>query len=162
MLSPDPNHLDVFATNPNTVVNSTDHRSTITDTYVARPATATPWLELTAAVLAVQGFIPEVGAEHGKLQVKRDSWDGWFSTGIPLLFDVCPGHDAHLVFPDSSAYGNNPAWRNRQRDSWSPKFCGIVFNTWNGFTAGYAVMPTLEYANANWQWIQQLFTIARN
>jgi hypothetical protein len=91
--------------------------STITDTYVARPATAGPWLERTATVLAVQGFIPEVGAEHGKLQVKRDYWDGWVSTGIPLFFDVCPGYDAHLVFPDSFAYGNNPDWRNRQRDS---------------------------------------------
>jgi hypothetical protein len=35
---------------------------------------------------------------------------------------------------------------------------GIVFNTWNGYTEGYAAVPTLENGDADFRWMQELFS----
>ena len=35
---------------------------------------------------------------------------------------------------------------------------GVVFNTWNGYTEGYAAVPTLENGDADFRWMQELFS----
>jgi hypothetical protein len=163
LISSDPNHLDVFVANINGGLTSTYHRMTTNDTYVANAGSAGPWLEVTPAVLAIQAFIPEIVTEDdddaAHYNLKFAFWDAWLPTGIPLFFDVSPGYDAHVVFPGSSSYGNNPDWRERLQNKWSQNFRGMVYNTWNGYTEGYAAMPTLEFHSANWIWIKQLFAL---
>lgn len=127
------------------------------DTYVAIPESAGSWLEKTEAVLAIQGFIPEIVSDGHEFGFKLDYWRTWLATGIPVFFDVSPGYDAHLVFTDSKRYGNDPFWREILSRAWSDSFKGIVFNTWNGYTEGYAGMPTVEHEDVDWNWIQQLF-----
>jgi hypothetical protein len=108
LLSREPSHVDLFLVDPVGVVQST-FRAAIRDTYVARARYVGRFLEQTASVLAIQGFIPEVGGtatDAQRLQVKNDYWMAWLGTGVPVLFDVCPGYDAHLVFPGSSRYGD--------------------------------------------------------
>ncbi|MFZ0511716.1 MAG: hypothetical protein WAM14_08930 [Candidatus Nitrosopolaris sp.] len=94
------------------------------------------------------------------LTAKWEYWQGWFSAGVPVLIDVSPGYDAHLVFP-GTGYGNDDYWRSALKQAWSSDFCGIVFNTWNGYTEGYAAVPTREYQTANWDWIQAIFDLAK-
>ncbi|MBV9647440.1 MAG: hypothetical protein JO043_08260 [Candidatus Eremiobacteraeota bacterium] len=163
LLSRDPNHVDIFLADQHGVVQST-FRTAVEDTYIAAASTVGPLLEQTPPVLAVQGFIPEISAVGGddqRLQAKRDYWHAWLGTGIPVFFDVCPGYDARILWPGSSVYGNNDRWRAMLSQEWSVVFHGIVFNTWNGYTEGYAAVPTLEYQAANWEWIQALFTLAK-
>jgi hypothetical protein len=163
--SPDPNRLDLFCVGINAAVDSTFHRINTFDTYVARADAAGPWLERTAAVLGVQGFIPEIVSNRGdatRLKLKVDYWIAWLGTGIPVLCDVSPGYDAHLIFPKSNQYGNDEFWRVKQFESWSDRFSGLVYNTWNGYTEGYAGMPTVEHEDVDWNWIQELFAQAKN
>ncbi len=160
LVSPDPNHLDLFCVKYNGIIDSTYHRMNTEDTYVAQAGAAGGWLEKTAAVLAIQGFIPEhVSNEgnHARFKIKHDYWLAWLTTGIPVFCDVSPGYDAHLIFTKSNPYGNTPHWRERQLQSWSDRFSGMVYNTWNGYTEGFVGMPSVEHEDEDWNWIQQLF-----
>jgi hypothetical protein len=163
LVSPDPNHLDVFVANLGGEISTTYHRMIVNDTYVANPVAAGSWLEGTAPVLAIQGFIPEIVSDDsddaGHYNLKFAYWNAWLKTGVPVLFDVSPGYDAHVVFPGSDSYGNNRSWRDRLQSHWTAEFRGAVYNTWNGYTEGYAAMPTLEYHSANWHWIHTLFKL---
>ena len=40
-----------------------------------------------------------------------------------------------------------------------PQISGIVFNTWNGYTEGYAAVPTREYGDVNHAWLKRLFAV---
>jgi hypothetical protein len=163
ILSREPSHADLFLADPGGVVQST-FREAVRDTYVAVAGRLGALLEKAAPVLAIQGFIPEIGAggsEDQRLQVKQEYWQSWIKTGLPVFLDVCPGYDAHLVFPGSPEYGNDDHWRTALSQAWSPVFNGIVFNTWNGYTEGYAAVPTAEYQLANWNWIQEIFALAK-
>jgi hypothetical protein len=74
--------------------------------------------------------------------------------------DISPGYDAHLVFPAAPIiYGNTSSWRNEltQLLQSQGESKGIIFNTWNGYTEGYAAVPTLEYGDATFLWLQSLF-----
>jgi hypothetical protein len=163
LLSREPSHVDLFLVDSVGTVQST-FRATVQDSYIARASVVGRLLEQTASVLAIQGFIPEVGAggsDDYRLQVKVSYWKDWLHVGVPVLFDVCPGYDARFVFPGSTAYGNNHMWRSGLKKAWSSAFQGTVFNTWNGYTEGYAAVPTIEHHNANWNWAQEIFTLAK-
>ena len=122
-------------------------------------ATATgPWLFTQSSILAVSCFIPEIWTgksdEDYLLQWKMTFSAGWINTGIPFIQDVSPGYDAHIVFPGSVIYGNNNEWREGQSmiiDELNSE--SITFNTWNGFTEGFAGMPTDEYGDTTYYWI---------
>jgi hypothetical protein len=36
---------------------------------------------------------------------------------------------------------------------------GITFNTWNGYTEGYAAVPTLERGDQAFTWLQSLLQL---
>jgi hypothetical protein len=146
LVSPDPNHLDLFCVNFNGTIDSTYHRMTTKDTYVARAGAAGGWLEKTAAVLAIQGFIPEIisnKGDHGRFKIKHDYWLAWLATGIPVFCDVSPGYKSRIFKIDP--YGNDPFWRARQLQSWSDRFSGLVYNAWNGYTEGFVSLSLQEY-----------------
>jgi hypothetical protein len=110
-------------------------------------------------VLAIQPFNPEVftgrcltgedcdavtGSEKLEelLTWKEQFVSSWVSTGIPVILDVSPGYDAHIVFPGAPRYGNNDQWRDGQARLLSLDVRGITANTWNGYTEGYAIVPS--------------------
>lgn len=127
------------------------------------PAYTGPWLAAQSAVLAIQPFNPDVfsgrcrvgddcDAVLGSPQLlelvdwKRRFVSSWVSTGIPVMLDVSPGFDAREVFEGSPRYGNNAPWRNGQSDLLSLGVRGLTANTWNGYTEGYAVVPSCSAA----------------
>jgi hypothetical protein len=121
-----------------------------------------PFLRSTPAVLGIQCFLPEVWLgdrpEGERLEWKRDFSARWFGTGLPLLMDVSPGYDNHLVFPKQRLrYGLNDAWREALtamvRDFGEG---GIVFNSWNGYTEGMAAVPTQEHGDFFYRWLRSL------
>jgi hypothetical protein len=165
VVAPLPDHLDLFATDPNGSARTTYFRFTPYDSYVAQPAGAGPWLEKTPSVLAISGYIPEIYADSqdssDKLAAKVDYWAGWQQTGVPVFWDVSPGYDASVVFPGAGHWGNDEDWRVGINESWRDNFfCGVMFNTWNGYTEGYVAMPTLEYGSIS-NWVLSLFLRAK-
>jgi hypothetical protein len=123
------------------------------------PAQTGRWLAQQPAVLAIQPFIPEVftgrcqigegcDAVDGSPQLqdmidwKRQFVSGWVSTGIPVILDVSPGYDARRVFPCGTRFGNNAAWRDGQAKLLSLGVRGITGNVWNGYTEGFAIVPS--------------------
>jgi hypothetical protein len=132
--------------------------------YKITPEKAASWLASQRSVLGIQCFIPEIWTgfnnDNDLIAWKRDFSQRWNNSRIPYIMDVSPGYDAHITFPGSMIYGNSPAWRDSlaqlTRDINAD---GITVNTWNGYTEGFAVVPTLEYGNANYSWADSLFQI---
>ncbi|HZS05226.1 MAG TPA: hypothetical protein VFD58_10365 [Blastocatellia bacterium] len=94
---------------------------------------------------------------------KENFVKSWVETGIPVILDVAPGYDGHIVFaqpkpgdPFPLVWGNNDQWRNAQTGMIALGVRGITFNTWNGYTEGYAAVPTLEFGDASYRWLQSL------
>jgi hypothetical protein len=123
------------------------------------PTHTGPWLAAQSAVLAIQPFNPDVFSGRCRVgddcdavlgsppllelvEWKRRFVSSWVSTGIPVMLDVSPGFDARDVFEGSPRYGNNVPWRNGQTDLLSLGVRGLTANTWNGYTEGYAVVPS--------------------
>lgn len=133
------------------------------DTYAPGSFKATPgntgsWLVQQFPVLAIQCFIPEIWTgqsdENALITWKNNFAQGWINTGIPFIHDISPGYDAHIVFPGSPLYGNNSLWRNLQ-DQAINNFGSesFTFNAWNGYTEGFAGVPTEEYGDTTYQWV---------
>jgi hypothetical protein len=74
--------------------------------------------------------------------------------------DVSPGYDAHLVFPDSITYGFSGRWQNEFTAMVSTFFAdGLAFNSWNGYTEGMDVVPTVEYSERFYFWLLALCNV---
>jgi hypothetical protein len=126
------------------------------------PERTGPALEQTPAVLGIQAFIPEIwisgpSADPQRIAWKRDFSRRWSETGIPFLMDVSPGYDAHIVFPGSVYYGFTAEWRDALA-AMAADFGadGLVFNSWNGYTEGMAAVPTQEYSDVFFRWLQAM------
>jgi hypothetical protein len=127
------------------------------------PQTTGPYLRNQKSVLSVQCYLPEaflsIGNEPFILDWKHQFGSRWIASGIPYIQDVTAGYDAHIVFPNVDIYGNNPDWREALETSVQKhRAQGITFNTWNGYTEGYAGMPTNEYGSGTYLWVHDLFT----
>jgi hypothetical protein len=126
------------------------------------PERTGPALAETLSVLGIQAFIPEIwitvpAADPQRIAWKRDFSRRWSETGIPFLMDVSPGYDAHIVFPGSVYYGFTAEWRDALTDM-AADFGedGMVFNSWNGYTEGMAAVPTREFGDAVYRWLQEM------
>jgi hypothetical protein len=116
------------------------------------------------AVLAIEPFISEVhtrrclpvegcdlrsDSEALKEMIawKRDFIASWVTSGIPVILDVSPGRDAHIVFPGpvEPRYGNNDQWRQGQAEMLSLDVRGLTGNTFNGYTEGFAIVPACAF-----------------
>jgi hypothetical protein len=132
--------------------------------YKITPENADTCLSKQKSILGIQCFIPEIWTgfnnDNDLIAWKRDFAQRWVNTAVPFIIDVSPGYDAHVVFPGSMMYGNNQIWRDSLtqivRDI---RADGITVNTWNGYTEGFAVVPTLEYDDANYIWTDSLLSL---
>lgn len=101
---------------------------------------------------------------------KRDALRDWVRTGVPVILDVDNGYDGRVVFgknadgtPSRIAFwGDNlnyteDRWRNWLSELKGPGIKGIVFDTWNGYTEGYAAVPSLEHGQTVYNWLIDLF-----
>ncbi len=139
----------------------------LTHVYYPTAREAGPHLKGQASLLAIQGFIPEISLsaerqEWERRDLKRQYLADWMAQGVPVLMDLTPGYDGHLVFPPpphgrSGIYGNNGWWRRELLALLPDRFTGVVFNTWNGYTEGYAAVPTTEHGEANFRCLQRVF-----
>jgi len=126
--------------------------------FKATPSLTGSWLAQQASVLAIQCFLPEIWTgmsdENDLITWKNIYHTSWINTGIPFIHDLTPGYDAHIVFPSSPVFGNTQSWRDLQtqaiNDFGSQSF---TFNAWNGYTEGFAGVPTLQYGDASYNWI---------
>jgi hypothetical protein len=124
------------------------------------------------SVVAIQYYRSEIIVAGGgndrnveMIAYKRDILGRWQSHGIPVIADFSPGYDGHLVFKDAIyVYGSNDEWRNDLSQLRNGRIRGVTFNSWNGYTEGWAGMPTLESGRdgtapfAMNNWIRELFT----
>jgi hypothetical protein len=158
-------------------------RSSIDDTpvrYSPTPHGAGPPMERTAAVLGIQGFVAEIfgGRLDGSppwpnnnnlrnlpslADWKRQAVNDWVSTGVPVILDVTNGYDGHLVFAGrpNSIFGDNmqatdDRWRNSVSELKGSGIKGIVFDTWNGYTEGFAAVPSREHQTTVIRWLTDL------
>jgi hypothetical protein len=124
------------------------------------------------SLLAIRPFISEIAMGSDDLRAllpsKQSYVEAWLAAGVPLLLDVSPGYDAHIVFPaKDNAYwriANDDIWHNGQTqmivsNAGGNSIRGIAFNTWNGYTEGYAAVPTLELGGQAYTWLQSLFQL---
>ena len=122
--------------------------------------------------LAIRPFISEIAMGSDDLRAllpsKQSYVEAWLAAGVPLLLDVSPGYDAHIVFPaKNNAYwriANDDIWHNGQTqmivsNAGGNSIRGIAFNTWNGYTEGYAAVSTLELGGQAYTWLESLFQL---
>ena len=135
--------------------------------YRPSPEQTGPFLAATESVLAVNCFIPEIwvgSADNAALLAwKRDFVRRWRQTGLPVLMDVSPGYDAHLIFGSSAAppYGYTVGWREGLAAMAADfSLTGLTYNSWNGYTEGMAGVPTQEHATAFYDWLAGLPPVA--
>ena len=120
------------------------------------------WLAQQSSILAIQcyfsGHSIGVNDEDTILRWKQRFAAKWITTGIPLIEDISPGYDAHIVFPGPHIFGNTDSFRAGQSDLVGKLRCqGVTFTAWNGYTEGYAGVPTVEYGDATYLWACDVF-----
>jgi len=130
--------------------------------FKASPEITGPHLAKAEAILGLQCFLPEVwigdGSEEDRIRWKRDFTEGWFRTKIPLVVDVAPGYDNHLVFPRTKLkYGYSEPWQaalSKMVEDFGRS--GLVFNSWNGYTEGMAAVATKQHGDRYFRWLKEL------
>ena len=130
--------------------------------YKITPENADAWLADQKSILGIQCFIPEIWTGYDNdidlIAWKREYCQRWSNTEIPFIIDLSPGYDAHVVFPESMIYGNNQVWRDSLTSIVGDIAAdGITMNTWNGYTEGFAVVPTLEFGSTSYTWMGSLY-----
>lgn len=153
-------HIDAFVVDTEGIPH-TAWQDTLHDTYVARPEQLGRLLREQPSMLGVQGFIPEIwlggSTDLERVLNKLKYWMGWLTQGVPVIMDVSPGYDAHLVFKDSPFYGFTEVWRRLLAAFWNPAYSGMAYNAWNGYTEGFAGMPLKEAGERDSMWLRDLF-----
>ena len=99
---------------------------------------------------------------------KRGALGAWLDTSIPVILDVLNGYDARFVFgkvndkPVHTGFwgdnldGTDDRWRNWMSELKGARVKGIVFDTWNGYTEGYAAVPSREHGQTVIHWLTDL------
>jgi hypothetical protein len=137
-----------------------------TSAYPACSADAGAALLMQRSLLAIQAYAPEgtlspERSEVERVDLKRRYLANWAATGIPVFMDLTIGYDGHLVFQpgphmQSGIWGNNASWRVELLRIQPRAFPGSAFTTWNGYTEGYAVVPTTEFGQSAFRWVQRI------
>lgn len=94
---------------------------------------------------------------------KRAAVRDWVATGVPVILDVSSGFDGRIVWKSlgTGFWGDNldyteDRWRNWLSQLKGSGIRGISFNTWNGYTEGYAATPTIEHGATIYRWLKDL------
>lgn len=94
---------------------------------------------------------------------KKEAVSDWVKTGIPVLLDVTNGYDGRILFKDkpNAIFGDNrdatdDRWRNWVSELKGSGIKGIVFDSWNGYTEGFAAVPSWEHQATVARWVADL------
>lgn len=96
---------------------------------------------------------------------KRAAVRDWVDTGVPVILDVSNGFDGRIVWRKeihgTGFWGDNldytdDRWRNWMSELKGAGLKGITFNTWNGYTEGYAAVPSREHGWTVYNWLTDL------
>jgi hypothetical protein len=96
---------------------------------------------------------------------KRTSLLDWIATGVPVILDVNNGFDGRIVWSKvkggSGYWGDNldyteDRWRNWMSELKRVGIKGITFDTWNGYTEGYAAVPSIQHGSTVFDWLTDL------
>ncbi|HET8933676.1 MAG TPA: hypothetical protein VFN67_09560 [Polyangiales bacterium] len=97
---------------------------------------------------------------------KRAALQRWVSSGVPVVLDVSSGFDGRYVWREkgSAFWGDNfdytnDDWRNALSALKGEGYVGVTFNTWNGYTEGYAATPTEEHGDVIYRWLTDLYAV---
>lgn len=149
---------------------------TIVDPYYsAIPLQAGSHLAHTASILAIHGFESEIfspavhpgdnnadGNISNMADWKRKAMNDWIATGVPVILDVSNGYDGRKVFGDATWHWGDTAdstddrWRNWMSQLKNPSIAGISVDCWNGYTEGFAMVPSREHGDTAYNWLTDL------
>jgi hypothetical protein len=96
---------------------------------------------------------------------RRAAVRDWLGSGVPVILDVSNGNDGRIVWMKEAGgvgfWGDNldyteDRWRNWMSQLKAPGIKGISFNTWNGYTEGYAAVPSREHGDTVFNWLCDL------
>jgi len=94
---------------------------------------------------------------------KRDAVNDWLDARVPVILDVSNGFDGRIVWAKvpHGFWGDNldytdDRWRNWMSQLKGPRIKGITCNTWNGYTEGYAAVPSQEHGWTVYNWLSDL------
>jgi uncharacterized protein with LGFP repeats len=86
-------------------------------------------------------------------------------TNVPVILDVSNGFDGRIAWSKAENgagfWGDNlnyteDRWRNWMSQLTGRGIKGITFNTWNGYTEGYAAVPSVEHGLTVYNWLTDL------
>jgi len=96
---------------------------------------------------------------------KRKTTFDWVKTGVPVILGVSNGMDGRFVWAKYGVgiWGDNlnytdDRFRNLVSEMKGKGVKGITFDTWNGYTEGYAAVPSAEHGDTVYAWLTDLFT----
>jgi hypothetical protein len=96
---------------------------------------------------------------------KQSAVSDWVKTREPVILDVSNGFDGRIVWSKAEHgagfWGDNlnytdDRWRNWMSQLKGQGIKGITFNTWNGYTEGYAAVPSVEHGFTVYNWLTDL------
>jgi LGFP repeat-containing protein len=96
---------------------------------------------------------------------KRAAAADWVASGLPVLLDLTNGFDGRIVWMNNPEgvgfWGDNmdttdDRWRNWMSELKGGGIKGLVVDTWNGFTEGYATVPSREHGITVTSWLADL------
>jgi hypothetical protein len=94
---------------------------------------------------------------------KREDMRAWVGTGVPVVLAVSNGMDGRYVWAKNGVgfWGDNHDYTDDRFRNWVSELKGggtrgIVFDTWNGYTEGYAAVPSKQHAETVYSWLGDL------
>jgi hypothetical protein len=94
---------------------------------------------------------------------KTENTRAWAASGVPVILSVSNGFDGRYVWAKygSGIWGDNHDYTDDRFRNWvsemkGPGIQGITFDTWNGYTEGYAAVRSLEHGDTVYNWLTDL------
>ncbi len=99
-------------------------------------------------------------SEKERFENAQKVMERWISSGIPVVLPlVTEFNDEGTDRIHTQKFGNTAEWRTRLKDfvaKYANQVKGISFDSWNTFTEGGAVTPTVEYGDKNLQFAREI------
>jgi hypothetical protein len=87
----------------------------------------------------------------------------WASSGVPVILSVSNGYDGRYVWArdGTGIWGDNHDYTDDRFRNWvsemkGPGVQGITFDSWNGYTEGYASVVSAEHGDTDYNWLADL------
>ena len=96
---------------------------------------------------------------------KRNLTRDWVKTGVPVILSVSNGMDGRYVWAKYGVgfWGDNADYTDDRFRNWVSELKGngikgITFDTWNGYTEGYAATRSVEHGDTVFEWLTDLLS----